>query len=114
MSDGGPGFLDVLHAATGGQLHAVTVCDPYGHEVPAAVLEHDGTAYVECAMAVGLTLTPEAERRPEVGSSRGVGMLVAAAVDLGVRPCRGGSRRLGHQRRGSGVARGTRCDGGRR
>jgi glycerate kinase len=36
-------------------------------------------------MAVGLSLTPEPDRRPEDGSSRGVGMLVDAAVDLGVR-----------------------------
>ncbi len=85
MSDGGPGFVDVLHGATGGRLHALTVPDPYGNDVPAAVLEHEDTAYVECAMAVGLDLTPEAERRPEHGSSRGVGVLVAAAIDLGVR-----------------------------
>ena len=84
MSDGGPGFVDVLHAATGGRLHAVTVTDPYGQEVPGAILEHDGTAYVECAMAVGLTLTPEEERRPEVATSLGVGTLLAVAVDLGV------------------------------
>jgi glycerate kinase len=61
------------------------VVDPYGNEVPAAVLEHGETAYVESAMAVGLSLTPEPDRRPEDGSSRGVGMLVDAAVDLGVR-----------------------------
>jgi glycerate kinase len=56
MSDGGPGFVDVLAAATGGRLHAVTVSGPYGDEVPAAILEHDGTAYVESAMAVGQLL----------------------------------------------------------
>jgi glycerate kinase len=84
MSDGGPGFVDVLHAATGGRLHAVTVPDPYGREVPAAILEHEGTAYVESAMAVGLDLTPEADRRPEAGTSRGVGLLLAEAIDLGV------------------------------
>ncbi len=85
MSDGGPGFVDVLHTATSGRLHAVTVPDPYGNEVPAMVLQHGDTAYVESAMAVGLSLTPEPERRPEQGSSRGVGLLVAAALDLGVR-----------------------------
>jgi glycerate kinase len=74
----------VLHAATGGRLHAVTVTDPYGHEVPGAILEHDGTAYLECAMAVGLALTPEEERRPEVATSYGVGTLLAVAADLGV------------------------------
>ena len=38
MSDGGPGFVDVLHAALGGTLLAVTVSDPYGAPVPATVL----------------------------------------------------------------------------
>lgn len=85
MSDGGPGFVEVLHAALGGTLHAVTVPDPYGHDVPGAILRVDDTAYVECAQAVGLSLTPEAERRPEEGSSAGVGHLVAAALDLDVR-----------------------------
>jgi glycerate kinase len=85
MSDGGPGFVDVLHTATSGRLHAVSVPDPYGNDVPAAILEHGDTAYVESAMAVGLSLTPESQRRPEEGSSRGVGLLVGAAVDLGVR-----------------------------
>lgn len=85
MSDGGPGFVDVLHAAAGGRLHVVAVRDPYGDEVPAAVLEHDGTAYVESAMAVGLHLTEPEHRRPEGATSFGAGQLVAAAVDLGVR-----------------------------
>ena len=85
MSDGGPGFVEVLHAATGGTLHAVTVPDPYGHEVPAMILEAGDTAYVESAMAVGLDLTPREDRRPEHGSSRGVGRLLAEAADLGVR-----------------------------
>ncbi len=83
MSDGGPGFVDSLHAALGGDLHAVTVPDPYGHDVPAAVLLVGDTAYVESAHAVGLHLTEPADRRPEEGSSWGAGVLVAAAVDLG-------------------------------
>ena len=37
MSDGGPGFVDVLHAALGGDLLGVTVTNPYGEEVPAGV-----------------------------------------------------------------------------
>ena len=83
MSDGGPGFVDALHAALGGTLEAVTVPDPYGHDVPAAVLRVGDTAYVESAHAVGLHLTPATERRPEQGSSSGAGALVAAAIDAG-------------------------------
>ncbi|RNL64268.1 glycerate kinase [Nocardioides marmoriginsengisoli] len=85
MSDGGPGFVDVLHAALGGELVATTVPDPYGEPVPAAVLVVGATAYVETAQAVGLHLTPEPERRPLAGSSRGVGELLLAALDAGAR-----------------------------
>lgn len=83
MADGGPGFVDVLHASLGGELHALTVQDPYGDTVPATLLRVGDTAYVEAAQAVGLQLTPEEERDPERGSSYGVGQLVLAAVDAG-------------------------------
>jgi glycerate kinase len=83
MADGGPGFVDVLHASLGGDLLAVTVTGPYGAAVPGTVLLVGRTAYVESAQACGLHLTPEAERDPERATSRGVGELVAAAVDAG-------------------------------
>jgi glycerate kinase len=38
MADGGPGFVDVLHEALGGELSAVTVTGPHHERVPAAVL----------------------------------------------------------------------------
>ncbi|MGO4258928.1 glycerate kinase family protein [Marmoricola sp. RAF53] len=83
MSDGGPGFVDVLHAALGGSLDAVVVPDPYGVPVPATVLRVGTTAYLETSQAVGLHLTAAADRAPRRGSSRGVGELIAAAVDGG-------------------------------
>jgi glycerate 2-kinase len=85
MADGGPGFCDVLHASLGGELLAVTVSGPYGESLPATVLLHDGTAYIESAQACGLHLTPPEERDPERATSRGVGELVAAAIDAGAR-----------------------------
>ena len=83
MADGGPGFVDVLHAALGGDLHPVTVTGPYGDPVPGAVLVGGRTAYLEAAQACGLHLTPADRRDPERATSRGVGELVAAAIDLG-------------------------------
>src|SRR3954468_15743600 len=83
MADGGPGFVDVLHASLGGDLLAVTVRGPYAEPVPASVLVADGTAYVESAQACGLHLTPAADRRPEDAGTFGVGELVAAAVAAG-------------------------------
>jgi glycerate kinase len=83
MADGGPGFVDVLHATLDGDLLAATVRGPYGEPVPGTVLRVGDRAYVEAAQACGLHLTPESERRPEHASSYGVGELVAAAVDAG-------------------------------
>ena len=83
MSDGGPGFVDVLHAALGGELEPVVVPDPYGVPVPATILRVAETAYVEAAQVVGLHLTPADERAPRRASSGGVGELLAAAVDGG-------------------------------
>ncbi|MCW2735991.1 glycerate kinase [Nocardioides sp.] len=77
MADGGPGFVDVLHAALGGELAAVTVTGPHGAPVPAVVLRVGDTAYVESAQAAGLHLV---DGDPETASSRGVGELVLAAV----------------------------------
>ena len=75
MADGGPGFVDVLHAA-------VTVAGPHGDPVPAAVLVVGDTAYVESAQAAGLHLV---DGDVESATSRGVGELVLAAVDSGAR-----------------------------
>jgi glycerate 2-kinase len=81
MSDGGPGFVDVLHAALGGDLLAVTVRGPLGDPVPAAVLSIGATAYVESAQACGLHLTggDGAER----ATTYGVGELLLAALGTG-------------------------------
>jgi glycerate kinase len=85
MADGGPGFLDVLGAVTGGSLLSVTVRGPLGEPVPATVLVAGETAYVESAQACGLHLVEPADRRPEDGTTYGVGELVGAAVDAGAR-----------------------------
>lgn len=83
MSDGGPGFVDVLHAALGGELVSLTVTGPLGDPVPAAVLVSGATAYVESAQACGLHLVAPQERSPERATSYGVGQLVSAALDTG-------------------------------
>ncbi|MET0929015.1 MAG: glycerate kinase [Aeromicrobium sp.] len=83
MSDGGPGFVDVLHAATGGGLTVLTVRGPLGTEVPATVLRVGDTAHVESAQACGLHLTDPKD--PLAASTYGVGQVVAAAIDAGAR-----------------------------
>ncbi|MGZ4615964.1 MAG: glycerate kinase, partial [Actinomycetes bacterium] len=56
LSDGGPGFLEVLHAGLGGTVHAATVTGPLGDPTPAPVLRVGDSAYVEAAQACGLHL----------------------------------------------------------
>jgi glycerate kinase len=85
MADGGPGFVDVLHASLGGELLAATVSGPYGEQVPGSVLLVDGTAYVESAQACGLHLVAPDRRRPEWATTFGVGQLVDEAVRSGAR-----------------------------
>lgn len=81
MSDGGPGFVDVLHVALGGDLLAVPVENQYGEKTPTTVLLSGTTAYVESAQACGTHLTDR--REPEIATSYGVGQMVAAAIDAG-------------------------------
>ncbi len=88
LSDGGPGFLDVLAGSVlDTSTVVVTVADPLGREVPAAVLLTGAggrrTAYVEAAQAVGLHLLAADERNPAVTSTWGVGQLLEAALAEG-------------------------------
>ncbi|MDQ1483590.1 MAG: glycerate 2-kinase [Actinomycetota bacterium] len=87
LSDGGPGFLDVLSKALGGTTVSVTVVDPLGRPVPSAILmverEGERTAYIESAQACGLHLLAEDERNPMVTTTYGVGQLMEAALARG-------------------------------
>ncbi|MBT9254772.1 glycerate kinase [Phycicoccus sp. MAQZ13P-2] len=88
LSGGGPGFLDVVARACGGDMVATTVSDPLGREVPATLLLVDEpgrrTAYVEAAQAIGLHLLAADERDAGITSTWGVGQLLEAAVAEGV------------------------------
>ena len=100
VSDGGSGFIEVLAHALDAQPTPVVVTGPTGVEVPAQLLLHDGTAYVEAGQAAGRHLAEEvldgvagpladpAEAVDRVDTllrltSRGVGELIAAALDAG-------------------------------
>ncbi|MEU7822218.1 glycerate kinase [Catellatospora sp. NPDC049133] len=88
IADGGPGFVEVLHASIGGELVEVDTTDPLGRPVLGAVLlagDGAGTAYVESAQACGLHLVEPGERDPKVTSSYGLGALIEAAVAHGAR-----------------------------
>ncbi len=83
MSDGGPGFVEALHAALGGQLAPLQVPGPLGEPALAAILYLDGTAYIESAQACGLALIPPGQRDPGRATSLGLGQLMHAAQQAG-------------------------------
>ncbi|MDL9937356.1 glycerate kinase [Gordonia sp. ABSL1-1] len=89
QSDGGPGFVDVL-ASRLGVVQTETVAGPLGASVTASWLLDEQapvpTAYLECAQACGLHQlgggpTP---RTALAADTRGVGRLLAAALERGV------------------------------
>jgi glycerate kinase len=85
MSDGGPGFLDAIAAATGTAPFLVSTNGPHGAAQQAPVLVVDGdvrTAYLEAASCCGLHLAAE-PRRPLDASSGGLTPLIEAAIAAG-------------------------------
>jgi glycerate 2-kinase len=83
LADGGEGTLDAFAAAFGGEERCAFVPDPLGREVEARwLLLPDGRGVVESAQAIGLSLLSPAERDPLRASSRGLGELVLAAVEV--------------------------------
>lgn len=81
MSDGGPGFVDVLHAALGGETRLISVPGPYGDPAVVTVLHSDGKAFIESAQACGLAVSER--REPTVGTSFGVGAALVDAIEHG-------------------------------
>jgi glycerate kinase len=91
LSDGGPGFLDVLaEALPDARLELVTVPGPLGDPTPAQVLlapAPDGVlvGWVESAQACGLHLIPPDLRDPGATTTAGVAGLLLAARAAGAR-----------------------------
>ena len=84
LSDGGPGFVDVLATALpDAERRTVTVEDALARPVRADLLLHGTTAYVESAQACGLHLLTQQERDPLRATTYGVGQLLLAALDAG-------------------------------
>lgn len=88
ISDGGEGLVEVLAPTMKGTIRQTEVQGPLpGQRVKARwVLSSDGsTAVVEMAEAAGLELVPKGERDPKRTTTYGVGELLRAALDSGVR-----------------------------
>lgn len=90
LSDGGPGFLEVLTARhPGWQLRHCRVRGPLSQDVEAAWVfdPGSGTGYVESAQACGLALLggPPTVSTALAAHSAGVGQLIGEALDCGAR-----------------------------
>ena len=85
VSDGGEGFLEAFHAAVGGELVELSVCDPLMRPIAARYLLNGDTAVIEMAQASGLTLLTAEERNPMEATTYGTGQLVVDAVRRGAR-----------------------------
>jgi glycerate kinase len=83
LSDGGPGFVEVLAGAVRGQVRPVETVDPLGRPAPGSILLAGNVAYIESAQACGLHLLTKEERDPNTTTSYGLGLLMMAAVEAG-------------------------------
>ncbi|HEU5035179.1 MAG TPA: glycerate kinase [Mycobacteriales bacterium] len=82
LSDGGPGFVDVVQAGLGGEMRSLSVPGPLGAATDARWLRVGTTSYVEAAQACGLHLVAPSDDSVRRGHTTGLGALVlAAAVD---------------------------------
>ena len=86
LADGGPGTLEALHAALGGEVKRRRVRGPLGAPVTAKWLKLPGRlAVIESAQAIGLERVPSHQRDAMKASSFGLGELMLAAVRAGCR-----------------------------
>lgn len=89
VPDGGEGTAEALADSTGGTLVPATVTGPVGDPVVAHWARlggaAEGTAVVEMASAAGLRLVPADRRDPTTTTTYGVGELIRAALDAGLR-----------------------------
>lgn len=85
MPDGGEGTAEMLAESTGGRIVRKRVIGPVGQEIDShyALLggKAKGVAVVEMAAAAGLRLVPRDMRDPTLTTTRGVGQLIATALD---------------------------------
>lgn len=83
VSDGGEGFARTVTAAWGGQWVEVDVEDALGRPITAGLGMHKTSAVVDLASAAGLERISATERDVMRSSTRGLGLLIRAALGRG-------------------------------
>jgi glycerate kinase len=82
IADGGDGTVDAAVSAGFARV-PVTASGPTGAPVETSYARRGGTAVVEMADVSGLWRLPEGQREPMTATSRGLGEVLAAALDAG-------------------------------
>lgn len=82
LADGGPGTLDAVQAALGGQRRYARVADALGRPIRAAWLKLGRLAVIESAEAIGLERLG-ARRAPLEASTEGLGQMLLAVQRAG-------------------------------
>lgn len=86
LADGGEGTLEAVKAADADWIELPAHArDPLGKAMRATFLRRGEEAIVELASASGLSRVPPAERDAMAASTFGTGLVIAAAIGLGVR-----------------------------
>lgn len=87
MADGGEGTLQSLIDATNGTIYTKQVIGPLGDEVCAqyGILGDKQTGIIEMASASGIELVPIEKRNPLITTTYGMGQLIKACLDQGVK-----------------------------
>lgn len=86
LADGGQGTLEAIKAADGDWIELPAhAFDPLGRPIRATFLRRGDEAVVELATASGLSRVATGERDAMAASTFGTGLVLAAAVGLGVR-----------------------------
>ena len=85
VADGGDGTLQSLVDSSGGRIESAAVTGPLGEMLVAewGALGDGETAVIEMARSSGLALLDLDDRDPRMATTKGVGELIAAALDTG-------------------------------
>lgn len=85
IADGGGGTVEALVTATNGHYINSPTIDPLGRPIEAkwGVLGDKKTAVIETSAASGLSLLDPSDYNPEITTTKGTGLLIKAALDLG-------------------------------
>jgi glycerate kinase len=85
MSDGGPGFISAVSAASDGEVQEFEILNLLGEKIKAPIFLAKDVAYIESAQVVGPQFLKSQVRTPLQYSSNGIAMLIRQAVSLGAK-----------------------------